>query len=169
MSDSVVIRPARPSDVPAIAHIYGHHCLHGTGTFDTEPPPESRWRDHLIELDAARYPFLVSAKGEDLVGFAYAAPFRPRFGWRFSFEDTIYMAPDHVSRGYGTTLLNSLVRASQAVGARNLIAVIGDSQNIPSLRVHERCGFTRIGALRDVGFKDERWLDVVIMQLRLTP
>jgi len=95
------------------------------------------------------------------------APFRPRFGWRFSFEDTIYIAPSHDRRGHGTELLNHLVQASRAAGAKNLIAVIGDSQNIPSLRVHERCGFARIGTLRDVGFKDERWLDVVFMQLRL--
>jgi phosphinothricin acetyltransferase len=164
---ALTIRPALQSDVPAITRIYGHHAVHGFGTFDDEVPPDTRFEARLAELDAAGHPFLAACLNDELVGFAYAAPFRPRNGWRFSFEDSIYMAPGEVRRGYGTQLLHALVTKSREIGVRNLIAVIGDSKNFPSIRVHTRCGFAQIGTLRDVGFKKGRWLDVVFMQLAL--
>ncbi|MFZ1991537.1 MAG: N-acetyltransferase family protein [Alphaproteobacteria bacterium] len=166
MSD-LFIRPALQSDVPAITRIYGHHAVHGFGTFDEEVPPDAQFRDRLAELDAAGHPFLAACLNDELLGFAYAAPFRPRTGWRFSFEDSIYMAPGELRRGYGTKLLTALVAKCREIGVRNLIAVVGDSQNLPSIRVHERCGFAQIGTLRDVGFKKGRWLDVVFLQAKL--
>ena len=159
-----LVRPALQSDVPAITRIYGHHAVNGFGTFDEEVPPNSRFAERLAELDAAGHPFLVACSDNELMGFAYAAPFRPRTGWRFSFEDSIYMAPDVLRRGFGTRLLEALVTKCREGGVRNLIAVVGDSQNLPSIRVHERCGFAQIGTLRDVGFKKGRWLDVVFLQ-----
>ncbi len=164
---ALVIRPAVISDVPAITRIYGHHAVHGFGTFDDEVPPDTRFAGLLTELDAAGHPFLAACLNDELVGFAYAAPFRPRNGWRFSFEDSIYLAPDATGRGLGTQLLRMLMVRCGEAGVRQLIAVIGDSQNLPSIGVHERCGFAQIGTLRDVGFKKGRWLDVVFMQASL--
>ena len=163
----LLIRPALQSDVPAITRIYGHHAVNGFGTFDEEVPPLSRYAKLLTELDTAGHPFLAACFNDTLLGFAYAAPFRPRTGWRFSFEDSIYMAPGELGRGYGTKLLMALVAKCREFGVRNLIAVVGDSQNLPSIRVHERCGFAQIGTLRDVGFKKGRWLDVVFLQASL--
>ena len=163
----LLIRPAVQRDVPAITEIYGHHAVHGFGTFDEEVPPPSRFADRLAELDRAGHPFLVACSDQQIAGFAYAAPFRPRAGWRFTFEDSIYMAPDQLRRGHGTMLLASLMNKCREGGVRHLVAVVGDSQNLPSIRVHERCGFAQIGTLRDVGFKKGRWLDVVFLQARL--
>ena len=163
----LLIRPALQSDVPAITRIYGQHAVHGFGTFDEVVPSDSLFAKQLGEQDAAGHPFLVACLKNELVGFAYAAPFRPRTGWRFSFEDSIYLSPGELGRGYGTKLLLALVGKCRAIGVRNLIAVVGDSENLPSIRVHERCGFAQIGILRDVGFKKGRWLDVILLQAKL--
>ena len=164
---ALAIRPATQSDVPVITRIYDHYALHGFGTFDDEVSPDTRFATLLAGLNAAGHPFLSAFLGDELVGFAYATPFRPRNGWRFGFEDTIYVAPGATGRGYGTELLRALMAKSRDCGARQLIAVIGDSQNLPSIGVHQRCGFAQIGTLRDVGFKKGRWLDVVFMQASL--
>lgn len=164
---ALAIRPAVSADMAAVTRIYGYHALNGFGTFDDEVPPGARFEGLLATLNGAGQPFLAACLGDELVGFAYAAPFRPRNGWRFGWEDSIYMAPDRTGRGYGTALLRALMVKCREAGARQLIAVIGDSGNLPSIGVHERCGFAPIGILRDVGFKKGRWLDVVFMQASL--
>jgi L-amino acid N-acyltransferase YncA len=167
MAEAWRIRRAEAGDAAAITAIYAHHVLHGTGTFDVEPPPQSRWEALVAAHRQGGHPFLVAEAAGRIAGFAYAGPFRDRLGWRFSYEDTIYVAPELVGQGLGTQLLEALITESRQAGARHLVAVIGDSANFPSLRVHKRCGFAQIGILRGVGFKFGRWLDVVLMQLDL--
>jgi L-amino acid N-acyltransferase YncA len=169
LGGQIEIRRALASDLAAAARIYGHHAIHGTGTFDTEPPGEQPFAERLTQQDGRRDPFLVAVSEGKIAGFAYAAPFRPRFGWRFSYEDALYVAPGHQGQGTGTRLLGALIDACRLAGVRQLIALVGDSDNIPSLRVHARCGFAQIGTLRDVGFKHGRWLDVVVMQRSINP
>ena len=164
---SVIIRAAAASDMDAIANIYAHHVNHGTGTFETEPPDSSeigrRWR----EVTARGLPWLVADEGGDVVGYAYAGPYRPRVAYRHTVEDSIYVRADHLGSGVGRLLMPALISASKASGMHQMIAVIGDSGNHASIHLHRRFGFQDAGLLKDVGFKFGRWLDTVFMQRSL--
>lgn len=161
------IRPATLADAPAITAIYAHHTLHGTGTFDEVPPSEAEMAAKLGKLLEAGAPWLVSEDGGAVTGFAYAAQFRDRSAYRYTAEDSIYIHPNHQGKGLGSALLEALIEASRAYGFREILAVIGDSANTGSIRVHRRFGFQDAGVIRNVGFKFGRWLDVVFMQLSL--
>ncbi|MDA7417150.1 GNAT family N-acetyltransferase [Xenophilus arseniciresistens] len=161
---SLRIRPSRDEDVAAIAAIYAHHVLNGTGTFETTPPTEAEMAARRADVLAKGLPYLVAEdEAGQLLGFAYCNWFKPRPAYRYSAEDSIYLADAARGRGVGTQLLQALCEAAEAAGVRKLIAVIGDSNNAGSVGVHRRQGFAEVGVLRNVGWKFDRWLDVVLM------
>lgn len=161
------LRPAEPADLPAIQAIYAHHVRHGLGTFEETPPSledmTQRWRS---VVDAGM-PYLVCTTGADVVGFAYAGFYRPRSGYRFTVEDSVYIAPGAVGRGYGRQLVAALIEACTAKGCRQMLAVIGDRDNHGSINLHRSLGFAEVGCFPSVGFKLGRWVDVVVMQRTL--
>jgi phosphinothricin acetyltransferase len=160
----VVLRTARVGDLPAITSIYAHHVSTGTASFELEPPDanemERRWRD-VVERGL---PYWIAERPGEIVGFAYASPYRPRAAYRFTLEDSVYVRDDCVGAGIGRKLLDLLVAECARWGARQMIAVIGDSANTASIRLHAVAGFTHLGTLDKVGWKFGRWLDVVLMQ-----
>ena len=152
----------------AIAHIYAHHVNHGTGTFETEPPDISEIGRRWTEVTARGLPWLVADDGGEVVGYAYAAPYRPRLAYRHTVEDSIYVRADRLGAGLGRLLMPALITATQACGMSQMIAVIGDSGNQASIHLHRRFGFEDAGLLKDVGYKFGRWLDTVFMQRSLS-
>lgn len=162
-----ILRPSQEPDLPAITAIYGHHVLHGSGTFETEPPTLADMRARRAEVLARHLPFLVAEDGGRILGFAYCNWFKPRPAYRFSAEDSIYLTPDVHQRGLGRALLAELAAQAEAAGVRKLIAVIGDSANAGSIGVHRSVGFEQVGVLKSCGWKFERWLDVVLMEKTL--
>ena len=162
-----IIRPSRDADLPAITAIYRHHVLNGTGTFELDPPSEADMAQRRAEVLGRKLPYLVALDGERLIGFAYCNWFKPRPAYRFSAEDSIYMAPDAAQQGSGRALLSELVAQAERAGLRRLIAVIGDSNNAGSIGVHRSVGFTPVGVFNACGWKFDRWLDVVMMERAL--
>ena len=158
------IRPATDADIPAIAAIYAHHVLHGTGTFETTPPTEQEMQGRRADVLSKGLPYLVLEANGAVQGFAYCNWFKPRPAYRFSAEDSIYLAADAAGKGWGRLLLTELMAQAERAGVRKLIAVIGDSSNAGSIGVHRSCGFEPTGVLTACGWKFERWLDVVLMQ-----
>ena len=161
------IRPSRDQDVEAITAIYAHHVLHGTGTFETEPPSATDMAARRADVLSKKLPYLVAERDGELLGFAYCNWFKPRPAYRFSAEDSIYLANDARGQGLGSKLLDALSQAAEAVGVRKLIAVIGDSANAGSIGLHRALGFEPAGVGKDVGFKHGRWVDIVWMQKAL--
>lgn len=166
---AVVIRAAAQGDIAAVTAIYGYNVLHGTGTFALEPPSEDDMLTGFQNVQSMRLPYLVATEGDEVVGFAYAAPFRPRPAYKYGVENSIYLAPGHTGKGTGKALLNELIALCTARGLYAMIAVIGDRDNAASIGVHRACGFVETGALPRVGFKFGRWLDVVFMMRDLLP
>lgn len=162
-----ILRAATADDVPAIQAIYAHHVLHGTGTFELEPPDAEEMLARFHKITGAEYPYLVSESNDAVVGFGYLGPFRERRAYRFTAEDSIYVHPDHCGQGVGFDLLGALITAAQKGDYRQLVALIGDSENLASINLHAKAGFVQTGVMTQVGFKFERWLDVIIMQLEL--
>jgi len=163
------IRDARETDFAAIQEIYGHHVIHGTGSFEESPPDRAEMLRRWREVCAAGLPYLVCETDGALAGFAYAAPYRTRRAYRFSVEDSVYVAPDRQRQGVGRRLLPPLIERCEALGYRQIVAVIGDRQNHGSIGLHAAFGFREIGCLHAIGFKHGRWLDVVLMQRGLGP
>ena len=161
------IRASADRDLPAITAIYAHHVLHGTGTFEIEPPPLADMTARRAEVLSRSLPWLVAEQDGALLGFAYANWFKPRPAYRFSAEDSIYVAPDAHGKGLGRALLTALLAHSQAAGVRQMLAVIGDSDNLGSIGVHRAMGFEQTGLMRAVGWKHGAWRDVVLMQRSL--
>jgi phosphinothricin acetyltransferase len=164
---SLRIRKAGPDDADAIAAIYRHHVLHGTGTFEEEPPSIEEMAERLARVQARGWPWLVAEADGQVIGYAYTAQFRDRAAYRFAGEDSIYVHPDHMGAGVGRALLDALLPASAEAGFQRMFAVIGDSENLGSIRLHERTYFTHAGRLDAAGFKFGRYLDVVFMQRTL--
>lgn len=160
----VHLRPSTDADVPAITAIYGHHVLHGTGTFETTPPTEADMAARRADVLGKGLPYLVAEEDGRVLGFAYCQWFKPRPAYRYSAEDSIYLHPDAAGRGLGKQLLAELARQAEAVGIRKLIAVIGDSANAGSIGVHRALGFSAVGTFRSCGWKFGRWLDIVLME-----
>jgi phosphinothricin acetyltransferase len=158
------IRPSRDQDLPAIAAIYAHHVLHGTGTFETVPPTEGEMAARRADVLARGLPWLVAEDAGRVLGFAYCQWFKPRPAYRFSAEDSIYLHPDAAGRGLGRELLAALAGQAEACGIRKLIAVIGDSANAASIGVHRALGFAPAGVIHACGWKFDRWLDIVLME-----
>jgi phosphinothricin acetyltransferase len=166
-SPNFLIRPSTAADLPAITEIYSWNVLHGTGTFELDPPDEAEMaRRHADVLDKG-LPWLVVERGATVLGYAYANHFRPRKAYRFCVEDSIYLAADAKGQGLGRLLLVELMARCEALGARQMLAVIGDSHNLGSVGVHRTLGFEPIGTMKSVGWKFDRWLDVVLMQKAL--
>jgi phosphinothricin acetyltransferase len=163
------VRPSTEADLPAIQAIYGHHVLHGTASFE-EVPPElaemARRRDTIL---ARGLPYLVAESEGRVLGYAYAAPYRMRSAYRFTLEDTVYVAADALGRGTGRLLLRAVLAQAEAAGHRQMLAMIGDSTNRASIALHAAAGFRHVGTFAAVGFKFGRWLDVVMMQRPLGP
>jgi phosphinothricin acetyltransferase len=158
------IRPAIDADIGAITTIYAHHVLHGTGTFETTPPNEEDMAGRRRDVLAKGLPYLVVEDASGVLGFAYCNWFKPRPAYRFSAEDSIYLAPDAQGLGLGRLLLTELMAQAERAGVRKLIAVSGDSANNGSIELHKACGFTHVGILSACGWKFDRWLDVVMME-----
>ena len=161
------LRPSLDADIPAITAIYAHHVLYGTGTFETTPPTEAEMTARRADVLAKGLPWLVAEEDGKVLGFAYCQWFKPRPAYRFSAEDSIYLAPEAAGRGLGIALLNDLMVRAEAIGVRKLIAVIGDSGNLGSVGVHRKAGFSEVGVLKSCGWKFGRWLDVVLMDRTL--
>ena len=162
------VRASTPQDLPAITRIYAHHVLHGTGSFETEAPSEAEMTRRRDEVLSRQLPYLVAeADDGQILGFAYANWFKARPAYRFSAEDSIYVADGQHGRGLGRLLMNALIEHCEAAGVRKLIAVIGDSNNLGSVGVHRAAGFSQVGVMRSVGWKFGRWLDIVMMEKTL--
>jgi phosphinothricin acetyltransferase len=160
----MIIRAAEPSDAAALAAIYGHHVLTGFGTFEETPPTPEEMAARLAGVARYGLPYLVAEAAGQVLGFAYAAPFRPRQAYRFTAEDSVYIAPDAVGRGVGRAVLSAVIAACETAGLRQLVAVIGDSGNAASIGLHRALGFEPLGVGRSFGFKHGRWVDIVWMQ-----
>ena len=163
------IRPSAVADLDAITAIYADAVLHGTGTFELEPPELSEMARRRDEVLGRGLPFLVAEQGGRILGYAYANYFRPRMAYRFCLEDSIYLAPEARGRGVGRLLLAELMARCTQAGARQMLAVIGDSANTGSIKVHRALGFKDTGLLQAAGWKFDRWLDVVLKQRELGP
>ena len=162
-----IIRPSQPEDIAAITAIYAHHVLVGTGTFETEPPSQSDMTNRRADVLSKGLPYLVAVDEDKVLGFAYCNWFKPRPAFRFSAEDSIYLAPDAHGQGLGRALLTELMAQAEKAGIRKLIAVIGDSANAGSIGVHRSAGFSDAGILKSCGWKFDKWLDVVLMEKAL--
>jgi L-amino acid N-acyltransferase YncA len=158
------IREARDDDVPDLQAIYAHHVLHGTGTFEEEPPPVEEMAARFHEVIDRGFVWLVAVDATGVLGFGYYAPFRERSAYRFTVEDSIYVREDVRGQGVGKALVARLIELATAAGLRQMIAVIGDAENIGSIGVHATLGFHMVGTMKSTGIKFGRWLDVVTMQ-----
>lgn len=161
------IRNAAPADVPDIQAIYAHHVLHGTGTFEEDPPPVEEMAARFHEVVDHGGVWLVATDATGVLGYGYYAPFRDRSAYRFTVEDSIYVREDVRGQGVGKALVSRLIELATAAGLRQMIAVIGDSENVGSIGVHASLGFHIIGTMKSAGIKFGRWVDVVTMQRSL--
>ena len=162
----LIIRDADEDDAGAIAAIYAHHVLHGTASYDVEAPPAEFHSDKIRRIAAAGWPFLVAELDKVVAGYAYVTQFRDRAAYRFTAENSIYVHPEWMSRGIGKALLGALLDHATACGFRTIIAVIGGAEPA-SIALHAALGFREAGRLKGVGWKHERWLDSVYMQIEL--
>lgn len=163
----MTVRATEPRDAEAIAAIYADAVLHGVGTFEETPPPPAEMEARRLKVVAHGLPHLVAERDGQVAGFAYAGPFRPRPAYRFTAEDTVYVRPEMQGRGVGRALLEAVVDRCRSLGLRQLIALIGDSDNAGSIALHRVAGFHHVGVLSAVGYKHGRWLDAVWMQREL--
>jgi L-amino acid N-acyltransferase YncA len=163
------IRPATPADITAITAIYGHSVRTGTASFELDPPDEAEMTRRMAALLDGGYPYIAAEIDGVIAGYAYAGSYRPRPAYRFSVEDSIYVDPAAQRRGVGRALLQRLVEECERRGYRQMIAVIGDSAQTPSIELHRAAGFRMIGNIENVGYKFDRWLDSILMQRALGP
>lgn len=166
---ALTIRPSTPADLPAITAIYAWNVLNGTGTFELEAPDEAEMARRRDDVLAKGLPWLVAERDGTVLGYAYANLFRPRRAYRFCLEDSIYLANEARGQGVGRVLLAELLARCEAAGARQMLAVIGDSANAGSIGVHRALGFEHVGVMKSAGWKFDGWRDVVIMQKALGP
>ena len=166
-ANNLLIRPCATADLPAVAAIYADSVRRGTGSFELEPPDLVEMQRRFADQQARNLPWLAAESAGTVLGYAYAAPFRPRPAYRFAVENSVYVAEAARGRGIARLLLAELIARCEDAGARQMVAVIGDSDNLASIRLHAACGFTRAGLLPAIGFKFGRWLDSVLMQRAL--
>jgi L-amino acid N-acyltransferase YncA len=160
---SVTIGPATVSDLEAVAGIYAHYVTGSVATFEEVPPTVDQWRQRLGQ----GFPFLVATIDDEVVGYACASPWRPKPAYRYTLENSVYLAPGRTGRGVGRALMEALLDACGKAGAREVIAVIADTGDDASQALHRRLGFTHAGRLTAVGHKHGRWIDTVLMQRTL--
>jgi phosphinothricin acetyltransferase len=163
----MLVRESTAGDVITISRIYAHYVKHGTATFEIAPPAAEEIARRRGSIVAEGLPYLVAESRDGVAGYAYASLYRPRPAYRFTVEDSIYIHPEYVRKGIGRLLLAELIRRCELGPWRQMVAVIGDSGNTPSIRLHEEMGFRRAGAFQSVGWKLGRWLDTVLMQRQL--
>jgi len=163
----IAIRAAMPGDIAAITRIYAGAVLHGTASFELEPPDEAGMTHRQAALLTDGYPYLVAELAGIIAGYAYAGPYRARPAYKWTVEDSIYIGPEFHRRGIGARLLARLITDAERCGFRQMIAVIGDSAQTASIALHAAAGFAMIGTMRSVGFKHGKWLDTVLMQRAL--
>jgi L-amino acid N-acyltransferase YncA len=161
-----VLRASTDADLRAI---YDYNVRHGTGSFEEVPPSQDELARRRADILEKGLPYLVATDGDAVIGYAYVTLYRPRSSYRFTLEDSIYLAPEAMGKGVGTALLAELLAQSERLGYRQMIANIGDSQNHASIKLHAKAGFRHAGKLHSVGFKFGRWLDTVFMQKDLGP
>ena len=166
---TVTVRPAVLADIPAITRIYAHAVDHGTASFELTAPDEGEMTRRFNELTTGGFPYLVAVIDGAVVGYAYAGPYRARPAYRFTVENSVYVAHDSHRRGVGKALLEALIEASTEKGFRLMVAVIGDSNQVASIGLHEAAGFKHAGVFENIGYKFDRWLDSVLMQRALGP
>jgi len=165
----IAIRPAEPADIPSITRIYAHAVNYGTASFELEPPDEDEMARRMQALLTGNYPYFVATENGDVLGYAYAGPYRARPAYRWTVEDSVYIDPQAQGRGIGRSLLHALIEQATARSFCQMIAVIGDSGQQASIALHEAAGFRHVGTFQSVGFKFDRWLDTVLMQRALGP
>jgi phosphinothricin acetyltransferase len=164
---SLVIRPSRDEDVAFVAPIYAESVRTGTASWEYEPPSVEEFAARRRDILGKGFPYFVAELDGVPVGYSYASSYRARIGYRFTVEDSVYVSPTASGRGVGWALLNTLIDACRAQGLRSMIAVIGDSDNVASIKLHESCGFRTVGVFPELGFKFDRWLDSVQMMRKL--
>jgi L-amino acid N-acyltransferase YncA len=160
----MIVREATEADAEALAAIYGDAVLHGFGTFEEDPPTPDDMDGRRRAVQERGLPYLVAEDGGRVLGFAYAGPFRPRAAYRYTLEDSVYVSPQAKGKGVGRAVLSAVIAACEALGIRQLMAVIGDTENLGSIGLHRALGFEQTGVGRSVGFKHGRWVDIVHMQ-----
>ena len=163
----VLLRDVTEADIPQIQPIYAHHVLHGAASFEEIPPDIAEMRDRFAALKSKHMPYIAAVEDGRILGYAYAGPYRPRPAYRYTVEDSIYLAPDQAGRGLGKKLLSEIIARCTARGFRQMIAIIGDSGNAGFINLHRYLGFAMIGTFPAVGFKFGRWIDSVLMQKAL--
>jgi L-amino acid N-acyltransferase YncA len=163
------IRPSRDADVPAITAIYGYHVLHGVASFEEVPPDAAEIARRRRDIVKRGLPYLVAEREGRMIGYCYAGPFRPRVAYRFTVEDSVYVEAGEIGRGIGRALLEQVIARCSELGYRQMVAVIGGRETTGSIRLHEALGFTHIGVLPSVGYKFDRWVDIIMMQRQLGP
>jgi phosphinothricin acetyltransferase len=166
---AAIVRDARDADMAAIQAIYAHHVLHGLATFEEVPPSADELAARRAAVVALGLPYLVAEQSGQVVGYSYATGYRPRRAYRYTIEDSVYVADGLGGRGLGTALLGALITRCEAGPWRQMIAIIGDSGNAGSIALHRRLGFQLVGTLTGVGFKLGHWGDTVLMQRALGP
>jgi phosphinothricin acetyltransferase len=163
----LIVRAAAAADLPTLTAIYAHAVLFGTATFEIEPPDEAEMTRRFRELAEGGFPYLVAEHGGAVRGYAYAGLYRTRVAYRYTLEDSIYIAPQFHGRGIGRALLDRLLAEATAAGFRQMVAVIGDTAQHASIALHRAAGFRSVGTFEAVGYKFGRWLDTVLMQRAL--
>ena len=158
------IRAATNADIPDIQSIYAHHVLTGTGTFEEEPPSVEEMTERFAKVVSCGWSWLVAADATGVLGYAYYTQFRDRSAYRFCAEDSVYVREDVRGQGVGKALVSRLIEEATSRGMRQMVAVIGDSENTGSIGVHASLGFQMAGTLKAAGVKFGRWVDVVSMQ-----
>ena len=166
-NNTVRVRTATDSDIQDIQSIYAHHVLHGFGTFEETPPPGEEMTARVHKVTDQGGSWLVATDASGILGYAYYAQFRERSAYRYCVEDSVYVREDVRGQGVGKALVKQLIEHATAAGMRQMIAVIGDSENVGSIGVHASLGFHMVGTMRAVGLKFGRWVDVVTMQREL--
>ena len=162
-----IVRAAQREDIPAITAIYRPAVLHGTASFELEPPTEDEMARRYEAITGGGFPYIVAEVDDTVVGYGYVNAFRPRPAYRFSIENSVYIAPEQQGKGIGRILLDALIWISAAHGYRQMVAIIGDSNQRASIGLHRALGFTFAGTIHSAGFKHGRWLDIVMMQRSL--
>lgn len=160
----MIVRASTVKDAQALADIYGHHVLHGLASFEEIPPAAEDMAGRRAAVVALGLPYLVAEEDGKVLGYAYAGPFRPRAAYRYTVEDSVYVSPDAIGKGVGRAVLVEVLKACEALGVRQVMAVIGDSNNAASIGLHTALGFEPAGICKSVGFKHGHWVDTVWMQ-----
>jgi L-amino acid N-acyltransferase YncA len=163
----MIVRAATDADAEALAAIYGDAVLHGFGTFEEVPPSPADMDARRRAVQDQGLPYLVAEVDGEVLGFAYAAPFRPRAAYRYTLEDSVYVAPEGKGKGVGKAVLSAVIAECERLGVRQLVAVVGDSLNAASIGLHRALGFEPAGLHKSVGFKHGRWVDIVLVQKAL--